>query len=127
MCQEWTGRRNRDGYGIQGHKLAHRVAWETAHGPIPDGLCVLHRCDNPPCVDVEHLFLGTRADNAADRNAKGRSSRHNAKLTAQQVREIREDKGIQRQIAERFGICQAQVCRIKRAYQWVPTKGNENV
>lgn len=55
-----------------GMRLAHRIAWTITRGPIPDGLCVLHRCDNPPCIDPEHLFLGTVQDNNADRDAKGR-------------------------------------------------------
>jgi hypothetical protein len=53
-------------------RLAHRVAWQVEHGQIPDGLCVLHRCDNPPCVNLDHLWLGTVGDNNADRDAKGR-------------------------------------------------------
>ena len=77
-CLEWQGYSDRDGYGTfeSGYKTvrAHRVAWELAHGPIPDGLHVLHKCDNPPCVQDEHLFLGTEADNAADRDAKGRQA-----------------------------------------------------
>jgi hypothetical protein len=54
---------------------AHRVAWEGAHGPIPAGLHVLHRCDNPRCINVEHLWLGDAADNARDRERKGRGRR----------------------------------------------------
>jgi hypothetical protein len=77
-CLEWQAARDRDGYGYFGVRAgkvakAHRLAWEFAHGPIPDGLHVLHKCDNPPCIDVEHLFLGTNDDNVADMNAKGRA------------------------------------------------------
>ena len=75
-CIEWQGARDRKGYGRRKWGTltwqAHRLAWTQAYGPIPDGLCVLHRCDNPPCINVGHLFLGTKADNAADRDAKGR-------------------------------------------------------
>ena len=53
-------------------RRAHRAAWVDANGPISEGMCVLHRCDNPPCVNVDHLFLGTQADNIADMVAKGR-------------------------------------------------------
>jgi len=75
-CIEWTGARHRFGYGDLriGGKLyrAHRLAWEREHGPIPAGMSVLHRCDNPPCYNVDHLFLGTQADNNRDMAAKGR-------------------------------------------------------
>jgi hypothetical protein len=75
-CVEWTKFRLERGYGLQKFhgktRLAHRVAWMLAHGEIPDGLCVLHRCDNPPCINIDHLFLGTHADNVADKMAKGR-------------------------------------------------------
>lgn len=78
-CLEWTAHRNPDGYGRFGVgagrvALAHRVAWTLAHGEIPEGVCVLHHCDNPPCVEAGpgHLFLGSQADNVADRDAKGR-------------------------------------------------------
>lgn len=80
-CLEWTGYTNDKGYGRiwvgplgapERMRYAHRVAWELVNGLIPDDLCVLHRCDNPPCANVTHLFLGTRSDNNADMLAKGR-------------------------------------------------------
>src|SRR6266702_5043409 len=77
-CVEWTGTRNRRGYGnawSEGRFVnAHRLAWIERYGPIPKGLWVLHLCDNPPCINPIHLFLGTRSDNAADMVAKGRST-----------------------------------------------------
>jgi hypothetical protein len=73
------GQRSRDGYGHigaggkHGKTLnAHKAAWELVHGPVPDGLLVCHACDNPPCCNVEHLFLGTKSDNAWDCIRKGR-------------------------------------------------------
>lgn len=81
-CHVWTASRNYRGYGqasIGGGKSgrAHRLAWELAHGSIPVGMWVLHKCDNPPCVNVAHLFLGTSQDNVDDRVAKGRTARGN--------------------------------------------------
>lgn len=114
-CIEWIGPRAERGYGRftfrQKQELAHRAAWRLLRGPIPDGLCVLHRCDNPPCCNPDHLFLGDRGDNARDMAAKGRqhvqrnpsrrpvcptelkargSGHGNAKITEPQVLAIRE-------------------------------------
>lgn len=96
-CWMWDGALDDDGYGridVGGKGLlAHRVAWEIGNGSIPKRLCVCHRCDNPPCVRLSHLFLGTIADNMADRNAKHRqawgSRVGRSKLTLQQVAWIR--------------------------------------
>jgi hypothetical protein len=85
-CLEWTGLTNDFGYGLIGSGISgkgirtHRLAWTTVNGPIPDGLLVLHHCDNPPCCQMSptpgfpdgHLFLGTKLDNNRDMAAKGR-------------------------------------------------------
>jgi len=95
-CWEWAGWKVL-GYGrIQCGKktsvLAHRIAWMLFCGEIPTGQCVLHRCDNPACVNPAHLFLGTKGDNNKDRSAKGRTYRGTPKrvrVTPEIVREIR--------------------------------------
>ncbi len=78
-CWEWTGSLT-EGYGSFDHRKAHRVSWEMHNGPIPQGAgahgtCVLHKCDNPSCVNPTHLFLGTNRDNAIDRERKGRGAK----------------------------------------------------
>jgi len=87
-CLEWTGYTNPAGYGQIGSggrgntALTHRVAWELANGPIPDGVLIRHYvCDNPPCCNVAHLRPGTNADNLGDMAAKGRASNGNIAKT----------------------------------------------
>ena len=82
-CLEWTGAKGHKGYGQiwSGKQIrTHRLAWELANGPIPDGIHVLNHCDNPPCCNPEHLFLGTNADNVADKITKGRQGAHPCSL-----------------------------------------------
>lgn len=126
-CWPWKASRTSQGYGHirapnHGPMLkAHRVSFTLCFGPIPDGLDVLHSCDYPPCCNPRCLFSGTNADNVADRAAKGRghSSRNrgeanpHAKVTSDQVEEIRQALGLQREIAKRFGVTQQHVSRIK--------------
>jgi len=75
-CIEFVGGKIGGGYGrvnFNGQRfVAHRLAWELTNGPIPEGLFVLHKCDNPPCINPDHLFLGTNKDNTQDMLAKGR-------------------------------------------------------
>ena len=72
-CWEWRGSRYPTGYGrVRPTQYAHRLAWGYTHGPIPAGLHVLHHCDNPPCCNPAHLWVGTPADNMRDRDLKGR-------------------------------------------------------
>lgn len=75
-CWNWFKGKDSLGYGhvwdVSGSRLTHRVSWLLFFGPIPDGLCVLHKCDNPSCVNPDHLFLGTKGDNNRDAKQKGR-------------------------------------------------------
>lgn len=84
-CVEWLRGVDRKGYGRISDsgrmRFVHRVSWERARGPIPDGLCVLHRCDNPRCFNVAHLFLGTNADNSLDMSRKWRDKNQNTRKT----------------------------------------------
>lgn len=96
-CWEWLASRNNCGYGQIGVNsrpvIASRVSWEIHHGLIPDDLWVLHKCDNPPCVNPKHLFLGTHQDNMDDMDRKGRrrgcGGRRHSKLTWDKIRAIR--------------------------------------
>ena len=85
-CWTWVGNLAAKGYGKirtagrgSAWLYAHRASWQLHNGPIPNGLCVLHRCDNPPCVNPEHLWLGTWADNNRDMALKGRARNQNSK------------------------------------------------
>jgi DNA-directed RNA polymerase specialized sigma24 family protein len=134
-CWEWTasttrkyGKIRREGRNGR-WTTAHRLSWELHFGSIPDGMCVCHRCDNPVCVRPDHLFLGTHADNAADRNAKGRASNvraqgtkhHAAKLHDAAVREIRAADGDRMRLAEmaaRFGVSASTVKSVLARRSW---------
>jgi hypothetical protein len=113
-CWEWTGRRHRQGYGIFwiGTKplLGHRVAFEFERGPIPAGQCVCHRCDNPPCVNPAHLFLGTQRENMRDMSRKRRRHALSEGQVAE-VRSLREGGLTVKQVAARFGVCGTTVMR----------------
>lgn len=105
-------------------EYAHRVAWRLFRGPIPEGLLVLHHCDNPKCCNPIHLFLGTQADNMADKCAKGRQakgSKHGrAKLTEGEVAEIRvNEHGLhQYELAEIYGVSQQLISFIMNNKLW---------
>lgn len=108
---------------------AHRVSWEVHNGPIPEGGNVLHHCDNPPCCNPAHLYIGTRADNARDRTERGRGADRqgeknvNAKLTEANVRAIivelrRLPRRSQSDIAAEFGVSQGHVSNIMHRRFW---------
>jgi len=124
-CWEWQGHRNSQGYGTGkfpgGSILAHRQAYMTFVGPVAQGLCVLHRCDNPACCNPEHLFLGTRDQNMADRNGKLRQAWggriHSAILDEEAVREIRRVRN-DRYFAEKYGVAQITIYQARVGITW---------
>lgn len=130
-CRLWTGpKHDAMGYArmfVDGRlQYVHRVAWELVNGPIPEGLVLLHSCDNPACIRAEHLSLGTQRDNVQDMLNKGRVDRRGdranpAKLTWLQVREIRHlySEGATRaELSDQFGICRSQVSNIVNNRNW---------
>lgn len=126
-CWPWLGNRSPSGYGwfrAEGQSWrASRFAWTLNNGEIPNGLFVCHRCDNRPCVNPKHLFLGTCLDNVRDAVNKGRHAHgervNNAKLTDDQIREIRKrrmDGAKRRDLAQAFAVtyeCIDAVCKGK--------------
>lgn len=137
-CWEWQSYCRPAGYGQLTRRgavrPAHRVSWELAHGPIPDGLFVCHHCDNPPCVNPAHLFVGTPRDNFTDMVIKGRERFHlrehpalgetnqNAKLTTEQVVAMRDEYAAggvtQKQLAARYGISPALASFVVAGRAW---------
>jgi len=133
-CWLWTSLRNKQGYGqihFRGRwHRAHRLAWTLTHGPIPEGLWVLHRCDNPPCCNPAHLFLGNRVDNMQDASHKGRLSTSrcageangNVKLTREDVARVQQALGqgaSQYDLAAAFGVTQSVISKINTGKHWV--------
>ena len=135
-CWNWTGGKDGDGYGNFriGSKFykAHRVAYELAHGSIPDGKLCCHRCDNPGCCRVSHLFLGTRQDNNDDMERKGRGNQPsgekngNAKLTKEKVSRIRKEYARGNttlvKLAEKYGVSNPTISRTITGKQWKHVK-----
>lgn len=130
-CWLWKDGVGTGGYGslrvggIPGFK-AHRIAYELAHGEVPSGLCVRHKCDTPRCCNPAHLELGTLADNVQDRHVRGRNARQSgvangrAKITPEDVRYIRAnpDRLLQRELGEKFGMTQVNISAIQRRLTW---------
>lgn len=131
-CWEWTGSRTMQGYGtlmltVDPYQTvrAHRLSWEIHNGAIPADLWVLHHCDNPPCVNPAHLYLGTPRENARDRASRNRGwetklrgeNHPTSKLSDAQIAEIRSrhaEGESQGKLAKEFGIRQGSVSRIVR-------------
>lgn len=103
----------------------HRLVWEQYHGPIPDEMCILHSCDNPPCVEITHLFMGTRDDNMKDRNKKerqARGERHGfSKLKERDIPQIRRliNEGmLHKNIAKIFDVSRRTISCVKTGVTW---------
>lgn len=128
-CWEWVGCKTRTGYVLirnYDKKIsAHRSSWIIHNGLIPEGMCVLHKCDNRICTNPEHLFLGTHKDNMSDREMKGRGQKgitHNkCKLSENDVIEIRKfiDLGLcNTKIANKFGVSGGTIWFIRKGITW---------
>jgi HNH endonuclease len=130
-CWRWCGRRNAQGYGSiregASHTMAHRLSWRLHNGDIPAGMLVLHKCDNPPCVNPAHLFLGTSLDNAKDRDAKGRhwaprgEQRKSARFTdaeRTQIKAVIRYSRPQWKIAALYGLKQSTVSNVSTGETW---------
>lgn len=125
-CLEWTSYIASHGYpmlNIDGSmRRASRVLWAAAHGAIPDGLLVMHTCDNPACVEIAHLKLGTHKDNTQDMLAKGRGAKGEragaAKLTQAAVADIRTSGSSTAELSAKYSISKSQIRRVKNGDYW---------
>jgi hypothetical protein len=132
-CWTWQKSRLKSGHGVtwfdSKHVMAHRIAYFYEFGVMPiRGLVVMHKCDNPPCCNPRHLILGTQAENNADRDMKGRGrglmergSKHpNAKLTEDQVLDIRSDKtrGAGARMARKYEMTKTAISAIRNRKVW---------
>jgi len=130
-CWEWQGHRTPDGYGLYNALLAHRVVYSIRWGVNISNKCLLHRCDNPPCVNPGHCFVGTLADNNKDRQHKGRTvmpkvrARGNkngrAKLDDKKVADIRRRHAqgeTQRGLARVYGVSAMSIWAIVHNHYW---------
>ena len=130
-CWEWQAGTNTYGYGTfnlnKKTRSAHRVSWAISRGPISEGMCILHHCDNPACVRLDHLFIGTHSDNNNDSVAKGRwgdrggENHGNSKLVENDVYEIRRLRSLgvtQPLLAKMWKISRPHVSLIVRRKTW---------
>jgi hypothetical protein len=129
-CLLWTGAIDKDGYGFfrwhGKYERAHRLVWQWNHGPIDSSICVLHKCDVPACVLIDHLFIGTQQDNMADKVSKNRQASHErmgaAKLDREKVAEIRslynEEEFSLNDLAERFGVSKRAILFVIQGKTW---------
>lgn len=131
-CWSWKGATAHFGYGsmnVNGKMdRAHRISWVLHNGPIPKGMLVLHKCDNPPCANPKHLYLGTQSDNIKDAYKRNRKSQegvknNSAKLNSEKVMAIRELYGsggkLQKDLALMFGVNQQCISLVVNNKRWI--------
>lgn len=125
-CIRFTGHLDGEGYGrimvARVKYMAHRLSYSLNHGPIPDGYVVRHKCDNPSCINPEHLELGTQADNIADKVSRGRQARGSgvgrAILTEESVKEIRSSPLKVSELSTLYGVSVVSIRNILRRKTW---------
>ena len=120
-CLEWIAGKDRNGYGRiwhnQQNSTAHTVAYERWIGTIPENLHVRHSCDNPACINPEHLVLGTHADNMKDKSIRKRvdgEKNPNAKFTDEQRKIARQWKGSPKELSQQLGMSEAYICNLRK-------------
>ena len=118
-CWNWIGHLDRNGYGKYGGRLAHRLAWELFNErKIPDGMYVLHSCDNPRCCNPAHLRIGTQQDNMRDMVARGRMTITPRKLTVHDVKLIRSSGMSHRDVMETYMVCETHARNVVNGNRW---------
>lgn len=130
-CWLWTRSKTGGGYGVTTYKgkttSSHRVSWEETYGPVPEGLFVLHRCDNPPCCNPAHLFLGTHLDNMRDKTLKNRNNAARGEKSGKsiltddnvtQMRRLRNQGYTLKMLGDRFKISMSTVSIVCRGHTW---------
>lgn len=137
-CWEWAAYTDNDGYGRfsyyhQGKEVckgAHRISYELRKGPIPKGMCICHKCNNPSCCNPDHLYAGTQKDNWKDMVDSGTatlvkdpSKNPKAKLSWEDVEQIRNSNDTQVNLGKKYGVSQANISAILLNKSWV--RGNE--
>jgi hypothetical protein len=130
-CIIWQGAKNGTGYPIKWHngkaRLYNRVLWAERNGPIPKGRCICHKCDTPSCINLDHLFLGSYADNLKDCRLKGREKHargeaHGLHILSDEkvrrMRRLRENGAMRKELAIIFGVSKTTVTKVCRRQTW---------